>query len=225
MGLGGRLIPGVLLLAPIVAAATGRTTEAPDAQAVVPTTQPAARADRLTYRLADGSQNWDPAIRARIVAAMDEAVALYNAHGTFNKVVTANYNPRTRTADANYDGWINFGGQINARVALHEIGHTLGIGTTLQWRRGLSDGKWTGEHGLAQLRAFDGPDAILKADRMHFWPYGLNYDREWSDDAAVRHVKLVAALRKDMGIENGQPPRTPPAPVQPATSPTTEPKP
>jgi hypothetical protein len=29
----------------------------------------------------------------------------------------------------------------------------------------------------------------------HFWPYGLNYDNEWSDANAYQHVKMVWAMR------------------------------
>jgi len=155
----------------------------------------------LGYILPDGSENWDPKRREQIVAAMDAAVKLYNQHGTFKKRLWANNSPGTPTADANYEGWINFGGSRNTRVALHEISHTLGVGTHPNWQKNIKDGKWTGEHALKQLREFDGPEATLSADRMHFWPYGLNFDNESSPENDIRHVKMVAALRKDMAIE------------------------
>ena len=169
--------------------------------AVGATTKPATRpAPKLTYKLADGSDKWPADARKQIVDAMDAAVALYNANGTFDKQVTANYSPGTPTADANYSGWMNFGGQIGTRTALHELGHTLGVGTVPQWQKHITDGLWTGKHALAQLRKFDGPDAVLHADRLHFWPYGLNYDREGGEVNELRHVKIVAALRQDMGL-------------------------
>lgn len=171
---------------------------------VGPASQPTTRQFRLTYRLADGWEKWPEDARRRIIQAMDAAVALYNELGEFDKSVTANYSPGTPTADGNYSGWINFGGQINKRVALHEISHTLGVGQHPRWRQLIADGKWTGQHALAQLREFDGPDAVLHADRMHFWPYGLNYDREYSEENARRHVRMVQALRRDMGIVNGE---------------------
>lgn len=155
----------------------------------------------VKYVLPDGHEQWPEDRKKRITDAMDAAVALYNTHGVFKKQLWANNSPGTPTADANYEGWINFGGSINARVALHEIAHTLGIGTHPNWQANLKDGKWTGKHALAQLREFDGEHATLSADRMHFWPYGLNFDNESSPDNDVRHVKMVAAMRKDMGLD------------------------
>jgi len=34
------------------------------------------------------------------------------------------------------------------------------------------DGKWTGKEGKKLLQELDGPNAVLYADTMHFWPYG-----------------------------------------------------
>ena len=155
----------------------------------------------LVYRLSKGAEKWPEDRRRMIVEAMDAAVAFLNEHGKFKKTVTANNSPGTPTADANWDGWINWGGSINRRVALHEIAHTLGVGTHSRWRENIKDGKWTGKHALRQLREFDGAEAVLYADKMHFWPYGLNFDKESSPENDLRFVKMVAALRKDMEIE------------------------
>ena len=155
----------------------------------------------MTYKLSGGSEKWPEDRRKRITEAMDAAVEFYNKNGVFKKELTANNSPGTPTADANFNGWINFGGSIGKRVALHEIGHTLGIGTHSNWQANIKDGKWTGKHALEQLREFDGKDAVLSADRMHFWPYGLNFDNESSKENDLRHVLMVAAMRKDMGID------------------------
>ncbi len=156
----------------------------------------------LSYQLASNNASWPADKRAAIVAAMDAAVALYNANGYFAKNLTANYNSGVPTAQGSYSGWIDFGGSINTRVALHEISHTLGIGTYTAWnsKRNTSTNRWTGTRALARLSIFDGAGAVLNADTAHFWPYGLNYDTEDSTTNRVRHIKMVAAMRWDMGI-------------------------
>ena len=154
----------------------------------------------LTYQLSGGSENWPEDRKKRIVDAMDAAVSFLNQHGDFKKQVTANNSPGTPTADANFDGWINWGGSISRRVALHELSHTLGIGTHPDWQKNIKDGKWTGKHAVKQLREFDGEKAELHADRQHFWPYGLNFDNESSPENDLRFVKMVAAFRKDLGL-------------------------
>ena len=153
----------------------------------------------ITYKLSDGSEKWPEDRKKRITEAMDAAVEFLNKHGHFKKEVTAHNSPGTPTADANIGGWINWGGSINRRVALHEIAHTLGVGTHEKWLETIKDGLWTGKHALAQLREFDGKDAVLHADRQHFWPYGLNQDSESSPESDLRHIKMVEAIRKDMG--------------------------
>ena len=158
----------------------------------------------LSWSFTDGADGWPSDKREAIAQAMDEAVALYNEHGGYAKALRVSYNPETPTADANFNGRIRFGGQIGARTALHEIGHTLGVGTTRQWRRLLQDGRWSGSAATELLQSWDGDDAVLKGDRQHFWPYGLNYDREDGDQARRRHVEMVAALRKDMGLADAE---------------------
>jgi hypothetical protein len=153
----------------------------------------------ITYKLSDGWEKWPEDRKKRIVAAMDEAVEFLNKNARFKKELIANNSPGTPTADASYSGWINWGGSINRRVALHEIAHTLGIGQHPNWQKNIQDGKWTGKHALAQLREFDGADAVLYADRQHFWPYGLNQDHESSPQSDLRFIKMLEAIRKDMG--------------------------
>ena len=155
----------------------------------------------LTYTLADGWEDWPKDRYERIVEAMDAGVAFLNEHGHFKKEVFAHNVPSVPTADANYNGTIRWGGYISRRVALHELSHTLGIGTHPKWRSFVKDGKWTGKHALEQLREFDGPDARLSAGPQHYWPYGLNYDRESSEVNDLRFVKMLVAFRKDLGIE------------------------
>lgn len=156
----------------------------------------------LTYQLASNNASWPADKRAAIISAMNAAVALYNANGYFAKNLTANYNSGVPTAQGSYSGWIDFGGSISTRVALHEIGHTLGVGTYSAWnsKRNTSTNRWTAARALARLALFDGTGAVLNADGAHFWPYGLNYDYEDSTTNRVRHIKMVSAMRWDMGI-------------------------
>jgi hypothetical protein len=158
-------------------------------------------AGALTYELAGDSGSWPGNIRAQIVYAMDGAVAQYNRHGTFNKHLYVNYNPAVPTAQASYNGTIDFGGQIGYRTALHETAHALGVGTIANWSANLQSGIWTGSNGAQQIHAFDGPSAVINSDGTHFWPYGLNYDNEGGTENFRRHVLMIAAFRKDMGIQ------------------------
>lgn len=157
----------------------------------------AAPAHALTYGLAGGSENWPADKRNAIVACMDEAVAIYNSNGHFDKHVTANYDAGVPTAQASYSGWIDFGGSIGTRVALHEIAHTLGVGQYWSW----TDGGWWGPAANARVKLYEGQNAGIGTGGGHFWPYGMNFDNE--DTGAVsreRHCKMVAAMRWDMGI-------------------------
>ena len=165
-------------------------------------------AGALTYSLAGGNETWPADVRARIIYAMDGAVAQYNRYGYFNKHITVNYNTGVPTAQAGYDGWLEFGANPayqQYRTALHETAHTLGVGTTWQWRANLSvptgTGVWIGPNGVAQIHAFDGGAATITSDGTHFWNYGLNYDNEGNTENYRRHVLMLAAFRKDMGIE------------------------
>jgi hypothetical protein len=152
-------------------------------------------ADALTYGLAWGNENWPADKRSAIIAAMDQAVATYNRYGFFDKHVTANYNAGVPTAQANYDGWIDFGGSIGTRVALHEIGHTMGVGTYWSW------GGNSFPAANARVKLYDGQWGGVGADGAHFWPYGMNFDSEDTGEVSrERHVKVIAALRRDMGI-------------------------
>jgi hypothetical protein len=157
-----------------------------------------ASAQGLSFGLSGGSGGWPADKRDAIQRAMDQAVAQYNAEGVFEKRVTANYNAGVPTAQANYDGWIDFGGAINTRVALHEIGHTLGVGT---YNRPFDGTPWAPNLAAGKLiKLYEGQGATISTGGTHFWPYGLNYDNEDNPEARVRHVRLLSAMRFDMGI-------------------------
>jgi hypothetical protein len=50
------------------------------------------------------------------------------------------------------------------------------------------------------MRLYEGQQAVVSTGGSHFWPYGLNFDSEDGVSARERHVKMVAALRFDIGI-------------------------
>lgn len=155
---------------------------------------------QLTWSLASNNGTWPADKRTAIVNAMTEAADLYNANGYFPKNLWINYDASVPTANGSYNGTINFGGMIGTRVALHEISHTLGVGTVIAWNAKRSGNTWTGSFAIDRVKLFNGPSTTLSADNAHFWPYGLNQDSEDGATNRVRHIKMVSALRRDMDI-------------------------
>jgi hypothetical protein len=149
----------------------------------------------LTYTLAADTPS-DKV--AGIRDAMDFAVNHSNTLGAFSGNVSVVYGANTPTADASYHGQVRFGGSIGRRVALHELAHWFGSGTVGEWNANRDGKRFTGAIATARVRAFDGPGAIVNADGMHFWPYGLNYDNEFVD--AQRNTQSVSAQIADMKI-------------------------
>lgn len=140
----------------------------------------------------------------RITAAMDQAVAVYNCYTSITKALSVSYVPGVPTADGNYNGSIRFGATADMQqvTAMHEIGHTVGVGTYSSWSSFVSGGNWTGANAVGELRTLTGDStAVLHADTQHFWPYGLNYTSEVTGPQdLVRHCLMVVALRRDMGL-------------------------
>lgn len=134
-----------------------------------------------------------------ITAAMDAAVARYNNLSDLGKNITVRYDPGVPTADGNINGTIRFGNRayMTERTALHEIAHTIGVGTSSGWNSLSSGGTWRGAQATALVKQYDGSGATLSTGGGHFWPYGLNYDNEFSNTAADRHVRIVAAMVRD----------------------------
>ncbi|MBT8224368.1 MAG: hypothetical protein HKP61_00395 [Dactylosporangium sp.] len=139
-----------------------------------------------------------------ITTAMDQAVGVYNCHTNITKALYVSYDPSVATADGNQNGSIRFGATSTMQqiTAMHEIGHTVGVGASTAWSSLVVDGVWTGANATGRLRAITGDQsAILHADAIHFWPYGLNYTSEVSSSAdLVAHCAIVVALRQDMGM-------------------------
>jgi hypothetical protein len=167
------------------------------------------RKDRITYTLNQAKDPTDEekAAYKRITESMDRAVKLYNENTTnLKKHITVSYSPDTPTADGNSNGSIRIGKNANnTRVCLHEIAHTLGIGTSPQWSGLVAGNAFTGERAAAMLRKITGDkNAVLHADRQHFWPYGLNYDGEVKSDADFAiHCRMVEAICEDLRTAGG----------------------
>ncbi|KAK4163978.1 hypothetical protein QBC43DRAFT_353658 [Cladorrhinum sp. PSN259] len=136
---------------------------------------------------------------ARIESAIKLAVARYNRlTPRANKVITAQYVPGVQTADGNFNGNIRFGSNrsyMNERTALHETAHTLGVGTTNSFNTRCSANNWPSATAL--LKTWDGQSAKINCGGGHIWPYGLNYDNEWSETNANRHCQLINAMLAD----------------------------
>ncbi|HTQ02818.1 MAG TPA: hypothetical protein VMI54_03135 [Polyangiaceae bacterium] len=140
-----------------------------------------------------------------ITTAMDRAVQYYNCYTNITKAETVVYEPSVATADGNINGTIRFGQTeyMEYITAMHEISHTVGIGTDSHWPSLVVNGIFTGQHATDQLRAITGNATDqLNADTQHFWPYGLNYTSEVHSEAdLVHHCLMVVAIRWDEGYD------------------------
>lgn len=136
----------------------------------------------------------------RIRAAMDAAVARYNNLSDLTKQLNVYYAPGVPTAEASGNGDIRFGDNrsfMSERTALHEMSHTLGVGQSGGFWNNCGSGTWTGPQASALIKSWEGENATISCGGGHFWPYGLNYDNEWSEQNANRHVDIVEAMVAD----------------------------
>ncbi|KAF2727076.1 hypothetical protein EJ04DRAFT_479616, partial [Polyplosphaeria fusca] len=134
----------------------------------------------------------------KIDAAMRQAATRYASCTNCNKNIKVYYAPGVPTAEASYNGDLRFGSDrqyMTQRTAMHEISHTLGVGQTAAFDRKCAAGDW--KTALPLLRSWDGQSAKISCGGSHFWPYGLNYETEWSETNAERHVKMVSAMIAD----------------------------
>ncbi|MFI8071903.1 hypothetical protein ACIF85_24400 [Streptomyces sp. NPDC086033] len=186
-------------LAALLLAGPGVAQAAPPA-APAPREQVAAATITWTLERASNPTADQQAAYTLITSAMNAAVARYNNLSDLGKSITVRYDTSVPTADGNLNGTIRFGsnrGYMTERTALHEIAHTIGVGTSSGWSSLGGSGTWTGAQATALVRQFDGSSAKLSTGGGHFWPYGLNYENEFSGTAADRHVRIVAAMVRD----------------------------
>jgi len=129
---------------------------------------------------------------------MNQAVGMFNTYSDYNYDIGVAYNSGVPTAQSDYHGQITFGGSISYGVAMHEMSHWLGTGTTGNWAI-YAAGTWGGDYANNNEEAYDGPSANLGCDSAHYWPYGWNYPNEYS--APERHIGLVGAFARDQGLD------------------------
>ena len=140
----------------------------------------------------------------RITTVMDSAVKLYNTYSNLSKFINVYYAPGVPTAEASSNGDLRFGENRSYMVvptAMHEMAHTLGIGTTSEyWAACPTDIKvFQNDNVQAKLREMDGPSAELHCDRQHIWPYGLNQASEAkSEQDLINHVILVETIYQQL---------------------------
>jgi hypothetical protein len=137
----------------------------------------------------------------RIKIVMDSATYLYNRYTTFTKALTIEYNANVQTADGNSNGTIRFGSgrqYMKVQTAMHEMAHTMGVGTTTQWKTKLIvNGLYTGPNAISVLKAL-ASGQILQGDAQHFWPGGLNYANDSDTEAdLIFHCKIVNSMKAD----------------------------
>ncbi|CAG8960568.1 hypothetical protein HYFRA_00013391 [Hymenoscyphus fraxineus] len=156
---------------------------------------------RITYTISKAANPTADQTDAynKITAAMDAAIKRHESLGsTATKKITVEYSPGTPTADGSSDGRIRFGSGrefMTERTALHEIAHTLGVGTTAKFNDNCKTGNWPAANPV--LKGFDGANAKFSCGGGHFWPYGLNFESEMSATAADHHVMIINAMIKD----------------------------
>ncbi|GLP64553.1 hypothetical protein TUSST3_11730 [Streptomyces sp. TUS-ST3] len=190
---------GTALAAVLLAAGPGIAQAAPPPAAAA-REQVAAATITWTLERAGNPTADQQAAYTLITSAMNAAVARYNNLSDLGKSITVRYDTSVPTADGNLNGTIRFGANrsyMTERTALHEIAHTIGVGTSSGWSSLGGSGTWTGAQATALVRQFDGSSAKLSTGGGHFWPYGLNYENEFSGTAADRHVRIVAAMVRD----------------------------
>lgn len=142
----------------------------------------------------------------KIEAAMNIAIHYYNIYTNINKVITVEYNTTVPTADGSINGNIRFGSgrvYMNPGTSMHEISHTVGVGTTPIWWSGsglIVNGIYTGKHAnaLHQWITKDPNATILEDGQAHFKPYQFNVpNAPQTTMDYIYHALIMEGMRKD----------------------------
>ncbi len=159
---------------------------------------------RITYtmNMAENptADQWDAYIR--LTKSANEAIGYHQTYTNFARHVWINYSPGVPTADANIEGWMRFGSNrsfMNVRTVLHELSHTVGIGTSGGFYNLMSNNLWTGTNGNNALRAISGiSNDVIHQSGVHMWPHGLNYDSEGTSPTDfMNHCLILEGMRID----------------------------
>jgi len=138
----------------------------------------------------------------RLREAFDKATWYYNNFTSIEKHVNVNYSPGTPTADANIDGWINFGSNPDYQrtgTAMHELAHTVGVGTHRKYWE-LMQNSWQGNRANDILKfIINDPNARINGDSTHFWPYGINgaHEDDGSEMLYIIHSLIIQGMKAD----------------------------
>ncbi|MBS2099632.1 T9SS type A sorting domain-containing protein [Carboxylicivirga linearis] len=166
----------------------------------------------VSYTIQDNVTGDD---RVRIGAAMESAVNYFNNLTSIKGLwLNVNFGSGTPTAEASYGGYMRFGPNASYQqtgTALHEMGHTIGVGTHSMWygpssplRETGSRGLWLGDRTKKLMEFIDNdPNAYLTGDNTHMWPYGVNGANE---DTGNEFLYMANALIHQALGEDGLPP-------------------
>lgn len=142
----------------------------------------------------------------KIESAMNTAIHYYNVYTNISKSITVEYNTTVPTADGSFNGNIRFGSgrvYMNPGTSMHEISHTIGVGTTPIWWSGsglIVNGIYTGKHAnaLHQWITKDPNATILEDGEAHFKPYQFNVpNAPQTTMDYIYHALIMEGMKKD----------------------------
>ena len=151
----------------------------------------------------------------RITAAIISAVEYWNdLTNITGHNLWVQHHAGTPTAEASYGGYMQFGANPSYQqtgTALHEMNHTMGVGTHHLWygpssplRANGSRGNWLGERANKVVKFFENNNsAVLTGDAVHMWPYGINGAHE---DSGSEILYIANGLITQGLCEDGLPP-------------------
>lgn len=173
----------------------------------------------------DYGNEGDDATNARIYAACEEAVWMWNHIGGIQHFhLSAHYRygagAGSGTAECSYGGYMSVSQNTACQrtgTILHEGAHGLGMTPYTDWTNSIyrtdgDRGDWLGPRVDRVIQFLENNStAKLHGDNQHMWPYGINGSGEDSGDPMLYRANalLVEALSEDGIVHSGQPFITP----------------